>query len=313
LRLRGSRGTIVATTSATSSWPSPRDRWYWYSITGCPGRVEENDALIGDAAGAHPRGPAAEDAPQAPRRRRKDDEGTTPAPVEPFHVYLRRGRLAADLTQEQVARDAQISLVYYARLEQGRSRNPSAQKLARIARAIGATADLPRMLDLVAAANAPSAPAPDQGNGPGSQLADHLKTVFERLPPSSLTSDRDPFLRMVTNAYRRSAGTGTEPGHPIPLEEREHVVSFLIRAKDRRGLVHDVSGVFVEERRSIAALSAVVYPDGTASVWGTVVLTSKAQERRIRERLAVMKGVLGVDVIPHGDAPRGAATGTRAG
>jgi transcriptional regulator with XRE-family HTH domain len=67
-----------------------------------------------------------------------------------FHGASSRGRRVAGLRREEVAVFADVSVDYYARLEQGRERGPSAQVLSAVARALALDDDSTRHLFLLA-------------------------------------------------------------------------------------------------------------------------------------------------------------------
>ena len=138
--------------------------------------------------------------------------GMTAASANPLGDFLRAGRARLDpadqglagaggsrrvagLRREEVAVLAGVSADYYARLEQGRERNPSAQVLAAIARALRLTADGKEHLYRLAGLNPRL--VPDSGRD---QVHPALLQLLDAFPASAAYVLGPSFDVLATNA-----------------------------------------------------------------------------------------------------------------
>ncbi len=171
---------------------------------------------------------------------------------ESFGDMLRRYRLAAGLTQEDLAERASLSSTAIAALERGRSRAPRMSTLRQLARTLDLTrdelADLSRAASQEGVAGGPSgsthpvAPATARGDAVAPSVADGPGM---RLPAAAARRWRTEFVGRTTELERLRAAW-----------------------QERRRLIAVVGESGIGKTRLVAQLARMAQQDGATALWG---------------------------------------------
>ncbi|PRX96092.1 helix-turn-helix domain-containing protein [Allonocardiopsis opalescens] len=228
-------------------------------------------------------------------------ERVRPADVGLPDVGVRR---TAGLRREELSAIAQISVDYLVRLEQGRARNPSAQVLAALARALRLSTGERDLLYRAAGAQPPAAGVVPRHIGPGTaRIVDRLTDT----PVAVFTASWDlihanplwtALLGVAEAASPRARNLVwrhfTGLANPVVYTAEEH---------DRfgRGLVGDLRGAMASypDDRGLAALVAELRATSPAFAerWDDFAVPPRSPERKTIHSPAVGLVTLDCDVL----------------